>query len=304
MNFFQTPPFFNFLRLYDLHLHSEYYEIYHEKILNLNEKIINIIRNVIFYQGNDIKDALQGLGQYIYNFSNMVENPPLKNLWLMRNKKVKSAIIVSTGPSLSKQLPLLKQYQDRFSIFCVDSAYSILAKNNIKPDYVLMSERTEITSKLIEKNYENIDKDTVFILLSLVHPLSIEYLENTNRKFLLIPYPTTFFDKLNLLDFGKSPSGGTVAYNALQLACDFGHKNIIFIGQDLAYDKEGNSHPEDYVYGARYESNVERKLCVAYNGKGEVYTHSIWNVFRLTIQNYIAQKKVLIFIMLQKVVLE
>lgn len=101
---------------------------------------------------------------------------------------------------------MLKQYQDKFSIFCVDSSYSILAKNNIKPDFVLMSERTHFSADLLKQNYENIDKDIIFILLSLVHPSVIKYLENTNRKYILIPYPTIFFDKLNLFDFGKSPS--------------------------------------------------------------------------------------------------
>ncbi|EFO9214221.1 motility associated factor glycosyltransferase family protein [Campylobacter lari] len=35
-------------------------------------------------------------------------------------------------------------------MFCVDSAYSILAKNDIKPDFVLMSERTKVTSELLK----------------------------------------------------------------------------------------------------------------------------------------------------------
>ncbi|WP_139493123.1 motility associated factor glycosyltransferase family protein [Campylobacter armoricus] len=291
MNFFQTPPFFNFLRLYDLHLHNEYYEIYHEKILNLNEKIINIIRNVIFYQGNDIKDALQGLTQFIYNLPKMIQNPPLKNLWLKQNKKAKAAIVVAAGPSLSKQLPLLKQYQDQFSIFCVDSAYPILAKNDIKPDFVLASERTKLASNLIQQNYKNIDDNIVFILLTLAHPLAIEYLENTDRKFLLIPYPTIFFDKLNLFDFGKSPSGGTVAYNALQLACDFNHENIIFIGQDLAYGEDGSSHAKDYFYGEKFVKENTELCVVSYGGKKQIKTRFMWNTFRLTIQNYIASKK-------------
>ncbi|EAH9416582.1 motility associated factor glycosyltransferase family protein [Campylobacter lari] len=290
MNFFQTSPFFNFLRLYDLHLHNEYYEIYRKKILNLNEKIINIIRNVIFYQGNDIKDALQGLTQFIYNLPKMIQNPPLRNLWLKQNKKAKSAIVVATGPSLSKQLPLLKQYQDKFSIFCVDSSYSILAKNDIKPDFVLMSERTHFSADLLKQNYENIDKDIIFILLSLVHPSVIKYLENTNRKYILIPYPTIFFDKLNLFDFGKSPSGGTVAYNALQLACDFNHENIIFIGQDLAYGKDGKTHAGGYYYEDDELNDIKEKT-IAYGGNEEILTSATWNTFRLTIQNYIAQKK-------------
>lgn len=283
-------PFYNFLRIYDMHIHNEYYEKFENNILELNKKISEILKIIILHQGNDIKDSLQGLVQYIYNLPNMIKNPPLKNLWLMRNKKVKSAIIVSTGPSLSKQLPLLKQYQDKFSIFCVDSSYSILAKNNIKPDFVLMSERTHFSADLLKQNYENIDNNIVFILLTLVHPLVIKYLKNTNRDFLLIPYPTIFFNKIDLFGFGKSPSGGTVAYNAVQLACDFNHENIIFIGQDLAYGEDGKTHASGYYYEDEELNDVEEKA-IAYGGIGEVFTHSTWNTFRFTIQNYIANKK-------------
>ncbi|WP_139452902.1 motility associated factor glycosyltransferase family protein [Campylobacter armoricus] len=291
MNFFQTPPFFNFLRLYDLHLHNEYYEIYHEKILNLSEKIIQCLKTIVIYQGDDIKDTLQGIAQFIYNLPKMISNFPLQVFINSNKNQVKSAIIVSTGPSLSKQLSLLKQYQDQFSIFCVDSAYSILAKNDIKPDFVLMSERTEVTSELLKQNYENIDKDIIFILVGLVHSLSIEYLEKTNRKYTLVPYTTKFIDNLNLNSFGNLSAGSTVALNALHIACELNHENIIFIGQDLAYGKDGSSHPKDYIYGAGYESNMTKELSTAYGGYGEVFTHSTWNTFRLTIQNYIASKK-------------
>ncbi|TDJ81148.1 motility associated factor glycosyltransferase family protein [Campylobacter volucris] len=291
MNFFQTPPFFNFLRLYDLHLHNEYYEIYHEKILNLNKKIIQCLKTIVTYQGDDIKDTLQGIAQFIYNLPKMISNFPLQIFINSNKNQAKSAIIVSTGPSLSKQLPLLKQYQDQFSIFCVDSAYSILAKNDIRPDFVLMSERTEVTSKLLKQNYENIDKDIIFILVGLVHSLSIEYLEKTNRKYTLVPYTTKFIDNLNLNSFGNLSAGSTVALNALHIACELNHENIVFIGQDLAYGEDGSSHPKDYIYGAGYESNMTKELSTAYGGYGEVFTHSTWNTFRLTIQNYIANKK-------------
>ncbi|EGK8089149.1 motility associated factor glycosyltransferase family protein [Campylobacter lari] len=284
-------PFYNFLRIYDMHIHNEYYEKFENNILELNKKISEILKIIILHQGNDIKDSLQGLVQYIYNLPNMIKNPPLKNLWLMQNKKVKSAIVVAAGPSLSKQLPLLKQYQDKFSIFCVDSAYSILAKNDIKPDFVLASERTKLASNLIQQNYKNIDDNIVFILLTLVHPLAIKYLENTDRKFLLIPYPTIFFDKIDLFDFGKSPSGGTVAYNALQLACDFNHENIIFIGQDLAYGEDGSSHAKDYFYGEKFVKENTELCVVSYGGKKQIKTRIMWNTFRFTIQNYIANKK-------------
>ncbi|TXE78493.1 motility associated factor glycosyltransferase family protein, partial [Campylobacter peloridis] len=237
-----------------------------------------------------MQDSIIGIAQFIHNLPKMILNAPLKNLWLEQNNKSKSAIIVSTGPSLSKQLPLLKKYQNYFSIFCVDSAYSILAKEDIKPDYVLMSERAEITANLLKQDYKNIDKDIIFILLALAHPSAIKYLENSNRKYILVPYPTKLIANLNFDDFGVSPSGNTVALNALELACELNHKNIIFIGQDLAYAKDGSSHPKNYIYGANYETNEIKEFTLSYGGKGEVLTHSTWNMFKITIQNFINNK--------------
>ncbi|EAJ1254462.1 motility associated factor glycosyltransferase family protein [Campylobacter lari] len=290
MNFFQTPPFFNFLRIYDLHLHSEYYEIYHEKILKLSEKIIQCLKTIVIYQGDDIKDTLQGLAQLVYNIPKMISNFPLQTFIDSNKNKAKSAIIVSTGPSLSKQLSLLKQYQDNFSIFCVDSSYSILAKNDIKPDFVLMSERTHFSADLLKQNYENIDKNIIFILLTLSHPSAIKYLENTDRKYMLVPYTTKFIDNLNFKSFGNLSAGSTVALNALHLACIFNHKNIIFIGQDLAYGQDGKTHASGYYYEDDEINDIKEKA-LAYGGQNEVFTHSTWNTFRLTMQNYIAQKK-------------
>ncbi|TXE81300.1 motility associated factor glycosyltransferase family protein [Campylobacter peloridis] len=288
-NLFQTNPFYTFLRIYNLHIHSKYYEIYQENIINLNLRISQIIKSIILSNGTDIKDALQGILQFVFNIPSMIKNPPLKEILISRNNKSKSAIIVSTGPSLSKQLPLLKKYQNYFSIFCVDSAYSILAKEDIKPDYVLMSERAEITANLLKQDYKNIDKDIIFILLALAHPSAIKYLENSNRKYILVPYPSKFVMDLKLYDFCLLTAGSTVALNALELACELNHKNIIFIGQDLAYAKDGSSHVKGYFYEDE-ELDEIKEFALSYGGNGEVLTHSTWNMFKITIQNFINNK--------------
>ncbi|MBK1971605.1 motility associated factor glycosyltransferase family protein [Campylobacter sp. TTU_617] len=286
-NIFTTPPFFNFLRVYSLHLHSTYYESFQNDIIKLNQRISQIIKSTILYQGNDIEDTLQGFTQFIFNSPKMILNPSLSFLYEIRKEKSKTAIIVSTGPSLDKQLPLLKEYQNKATIFCADSAYSILAKYDIKPDYVLMSERTEKTAELFKNSYESIDKDIIFVLLALVHPKAIKYLESSKRNYILIPYPSLFTKQCMLEDFGNFPSGSTVALNALKLAYTLEHKNIIFIGQDLAYSQDGTSHSKDYMYGSNYESNIKQENTLAYGGKGEVKTHCMWNAFRLSIENFI-----------------
>ena len=48
-----------------------------------------------------------------------------------------------------KQLPLLKKYREKALIFCADSAYPILAKHNIKPDFVCMVERSDFTAEFL-----------------------------------------------------------------------------------------------------------------------------------------------------------
>ncbi|EOH7148894.1 6-hydroxymethylpterin diphosphokinase MptE-like protein, partial [Campylobacter coli] len=85
--------------------------------------------------------------QLVYNLPQMITHPTYKELLNKRKGLSKTAIIVSTGPSLTKQLPLLKKYQNKATIFCADSSYPILAKHNIKPDYVCMLERTELTAE-------------------------------------------------------------------------------------------------------------------------------------------------------------
>lgn len=55
-------------------------------------------------------------------------------------------MIVSTGPSLYKQLPLLKEHADKITIFSVDASFPILVKHGIKPDVVVTLERVEPTA--------------------------------------------------------------------------------------------------------------------------------------------------------------
>ncbi|WP_195677259.1 6-hydroxymethylpterin diphosphokinase MptE-like protein, partial [Campylobacter volucris] len=140
-------PFREFIRTYFLEPHCQYYEQFEQSILNLNQKMLSNIRSIATIKGTDAKDTLQGIDQFMQNIPTMLSKPCLKELLNKRKAKAKNAIIVSTGPSLSKQLPLLKQYQENVVIFCADSSYPILAKENIKPDYVFSLERVDYTSE-------------------------------------------------------------------------------------------------------------------------------------------------------------
>ncbi|EOH4315680.1 motility associated factor glycosyltransferase family protein, partial [Campylobacter jejuni] len=270
-----------FYRSYNLHIANDFYEHYKEDILKLNKLNMQIIKNHNLMHGNDPKDALQGIEQFVYNLPQMITHPSYKELLSKRKGISDTAIIVSTGPSLTKQLPLLKKYANKATIFCADSSYPILAKHGIKPDYVCMLERTELTAEFFNNDFGEFDKDIVFVCAGVVHPKAIEYLKGRNRKYLIIPRYLYFpiYIKLKYFDFlYNTPS---VAHMACYLSLHLNHKNIIFIGQDLAYAENGNSHPDDYQNSANYESQMyEHILTEAYGGKKEIKTHEVWIFFK------------------------
>ncbi|EHZ1305347.1 motility associated factor glycosyltransferase family protein, partial [Campylobacter jejuni] len=280
-----SKPFFQFSRIYFLELMSHYYERFHEDILGLNKKLAENFKNSIVSYGNDPLDALQGIEQFVYNLPQMITHPSYKELLSKRKGISDTAIIVSTGPSLTKQLPLLKKYASKATIFCADSSYPILAKHGIKPDYVCMLERTELTAEFFNHDFGEFDKDIVFVCAGVVHPKAIEYLKGRNRKYLIMPRYLYFpiYIKLKYFDFlYNTPS---VAHMSYFLSVLLNHKNIIFIGQDLAYAENGNSHPDDYQNSANYESQMyEHILTEAYGGKGEVKTHHVWLMFKQNLE--------------------
>ncbi|EAI9690305.1 motility associated factor glycosyltransferase family protein [Campylobacter coli] len=281
-----SKPFFQFSRIYFLELMSHYYERFHEDVLELNKKLVQYFKDSIISHGNDSTDTLQGIEQFVYNLPQMITHPSYKELLSKRKNLSDTAIIVSTGPSLTKQLPLLKKYANKATIFCADSAYPILAKHDIKPDYVCMLERSEFTAEFFNNDFGEFDKDIVFICAGVVHPKAIEYLKGRNlvitQKVLGLPY------YINLKDFSYAAVGFSVAHMLAYLATYLNHKNIIFIGQDLAYAENGNSHPDDYQNSANYESQMyEHILTKAYGEKEEVKTHAIWILFKNYFENEI-----------------
>ncbi len=55
------------------------------------------------------------------------------------------------------------------------------------------------------------------------------------------------YQRFNLNDFGYIDTGTHVSHFSYTLALALGFKNIIMIGQDLAFDEEGNSHSKGFV---------------------------------------------------------
>ncbi|ECR2944621.1 TPA: motility associated factor glycosyltransferase family protein [Campylobacter jejuni] len=282
-----------FFKIYNLHLHSNFYKNYEKDMLKVNTLNSKAIKNISLRNGNDPKDAMQGIEQFVQNIPKMINHPSYKTL-LQKRKNTKNenvAIIVSTGPSLEKQLPLLKKYANKAAIFCADSAYAILAKHNIKPDYVCMMERDHYTAECFNNDFKEFDQNITFVVTSLVHKNTIAYLERNKRFYILATRALPFAISTELDEFGYMNCGLSVAHMNYELAVNLNFKNIVFIGQDLAYAKDGSSHSKGFLYEdfhkGHHKRDFDKYTAIAYGGEGIVQSSEIWTIFREIFENFI-----------------
>ncbi|EAL4194834.1 DUF115 domain-containing protein, partial [Campylobacter jejuni] len=209
------------------------------------------------------------------------ESIPFQRILSERKNKFENAIVVSAGPSLAKQLPLLKAYQDKAVIFCADGALSMLEKEGIIPDYVTNLDFTDLAMKFFQ-NKEN--KTSLNVLSCATHPNVVHSLKAENCMIVL--RNKALYQRFNLNDFGYIDTGTHVSHFSYTLALALGFKNIIMIGQDLAFDEEGNSHSKGFALGERIDHtlNLPTLQVPAYAGKGEVLTHIAWNDYRIKLE--------------------
>ncbi|ECY0994851.1 motility associated factor glycosyltransferase family protein [Campylobacter jejuni] len=280
---FDQQSILEYLSLYEMFISSHYYLKYYEtSILSLNELCIKSASVAI--RNADITCFLPLLthGQFLQNIPSMLESIPFQRILSERKNKFENAIVVSAGPSLAKQLPLLKACQDKAVIFCADGALSMLEKEGIVPDYVTNLDFTDLAMKFFQ-NKENL-KQSIIALECATHPNIVHSLKAENCMIVL--RNKALYQRFNLNDFGYIDTGTHVSHFSYTLALALGFKNIIMIGQDLAFDEKGNSHSKGFDFGEKFsgEENIDKLKVPAYAGKGEVLTHITWNDYRIKLE--------------------
>ncbi|HEB9994149.1 motility associated factor glycosyltransferase family protein [Campylobacter jejuni] len=277
---FDMKDISEYLSLYEMFVNNVYYKKFYEDIWHkadeLCEKNIKVvIRNL----GSNSDLSFECYSHLLQNIPSMLESIPFQRILSERKNKFENAIVVSAGPSLAKQLPLLKAYQDKAVIFCADGALSMLEKEGIVPDYVTNLDFTDLAMKFFQ-NKEN--KTSLNILSCATHPNLVHFLDNKS----VILRDDPLYQRFNLNDFGYIDTGTHVSHFSYTLALALGFKNIIMIGQDLAFDEEGNSHSKGFDFGEKFsgEENIDKLKVPAYAGKGEVLTHITWNDYRIKLE--------------------
>ncbi|HDZ5358306.1 TPA: motility associated factor glycosyltransferase family protein [Campylobacter jejuni] len=277
---FDMKDMFEYLSLYEMFVNNVYYKKFYEDIWHKADKLCEKnIKVVIRNLNSSLHIAFECYSHLLQNIPSMLESIPFQRILNERKNKFENAIVVSAGPSLAKQLSLLKAYQDKAVIFCADGALSMLEKEGIIPDYVTNLDCRDLAMKFFQ-NKEN--KTSLNVLSCATHPSLVHFLDNKS----VVLREDPLYQRFNLNDFGYIDTGTHVSHFSYTLALALGFKNIIMIGQDLAFDEEGNSHSKGFSYGDQFseETIVPTLQVQAYAGKGEVLTHITWNDYRIKLE--------------------
>ncbi|MFB3924408.1 MAG: 6-hydroxymethylpterin diphosphokinase MptE-like protein [Syntrophales bacterium] len=224
-------------------------------------------------RGNDPFDTLVAYEHFFKNCREYLSHPGINSLKGLFSRK--PAIVVATGPSLNKNVHLLKSVQERAVILSADASLSILHKHGIRPHLAAVSERTPG----IDKFFHNLpDHDqTVLATISFAHPSTLNAYRGL-KVFMHRPYQ--FFDILGVnadcLVLGSHTASacfGIAAY----MKCD----PIILIGQDLAFGPSGLSHAEGCIFGEdqKFFGAGQSELEVPGNVSEKVRTNQQWYQF-------------------------
>ncbi len=145
-----------------------------------------------------------------------------------------TAIIVSAGPSLDKNIEDLRTAKGRALIVAVDTALKYMLARDIVPDLFVTIDPDKPMDNFADGRVRDIpvifDEQTPSALLREHRAAKILY----NCR----DYPKRLFESCGAVVEKNIASGGSVATAAFAICCDLGIKNIILIGQDLAYTGE------------------------------------------------------------------
>lgn len=238
--------------------------------------------NVSFYSMDYFKKKLD---------ENFRENQLLRdeNVSVIRSDiEGKDVILIAAGPSLDKQIDNLKKLlisdeREHICILCVGKICRKLLQDEIRPDYIIMTDANETT----KWQTDGLEKSGIpLIYLSTVAAnVSCQYF---GKRY--IAYQEGFDKSEDAARCGGYllfETGGSVATFAIDLALKLGCRRLICVGLDMGYI--GNRTHADKVGGVLADKDGLKQVEAV--GGGNVYTSKNLESYRLWIEKRISREK-------------
>lgn len=153
-------------------------------------------------------------------------------------------IVVAAGPSLEKNVDILKRAKGKAVIVCVDTAAGFVLNHDIIPDMICCVDAEKELKLFEHPGIADIpiivSTDTNYRVLERMGKCRPIYISISNdfleREFQEKGLPVGYFD-----------GGGSVATVLFQLGVELGFKRIVLVGQDLAFtDKKAHAGMGQY----------------------------------------------------------
>lgn len=254
-----------------LKIFSDNFSIIRNKLENYSIQERTIIdQNEHFHQNFDLNLKLSDKGIREYS-------KPQKD----------SMILVSAGPSLTKQLHFLQEaaQNNKHIIGAVGTAYKPLVKRGIIPDFTMISDPND----LIIDQFEGLNTlQTSLFYLSTANHGAVSSFKGQRYIVWQEGYDRAEYQA----NFRSEPvlkTGGSVATCLLDLMIFLGARRIALIGQDLAYTN-GKSHA-DFTHASREITELAyfRKVPSFYKD-GFVYSPRNLSIYSDWFTSYIENK--------------
>lgn len=193
------------------------------------------------------------------------------------------AIIVAAGPSLDKNIDELKRAEGKAFILATDTSVKYLLAHNINFDAIITLDALKSITHLQD---ERCHTTPLFCVLEARNTLMSMH---TGRKiwFRGSIYMYDLYNKFNRI-FPSYNSGGSVATAAFSVCVSMGFKDIVFIGQDLAYSG-GITHAGGVVKNISGDEDG-RQYVDSVDG-GKVMTRYDWLIYLEWFENSIRDLK-------------
>lgn len=231
----------NYRKLFEL----DYLKVQHIYMIWMRQ--ITLDRNTFILLQDEFAD------NYLANMYEFFNNYTIDGLYDCLEKigkEKRPAIVVSAGPSLDKNINELKKAKDKAFIIVVDTALKAVLRAGIVPDLTITIDPHK---PLILFEDERIKKlPMIFCIMSnkqVIHSQKGKKIFFGDSESYIQAIFNKYDKKLSTLE-----TGGSVACNAFSAAVFLGFKNIILVGQDLAYPN-GKEHTKD-----AYDNEAENKL--------------------------------------------
>ncbi|MDE6025327.1 MAG: DUF115 domain-containing protein [Lachnospiraceae bacterium] len=209
----------------------KYKELFREDYTNFENEVDEMYQRFYSSTETEIEFGKKSVKNNLYN---LLYFEGCRNGMELQGKFPKDmpAIVVSAGPSLEKNVELLKAAKGKAFIFAVDSAISKVLEIGVKPDAIISVDCNKSVEHFKVPGIEQlpffIQMDANTAVLDYVHPQNLFFCSADSELCI------DLFKKAGS-EIDYMEGGGSVATVAIASLISWGVKRIILIGQDLSF---------------------------------------------------------------------